>query len=110
LNVILRVGPLADNPLDAAAQFHADYLPAARAVLQGGEALTLVFTPADHTHRGWRLAAVQGLARDHAPLRVNGLAGDDEKAIAATADWLAQAPGVTGLYLGLDGQGAGDLV
>lgn len=108
--MILRVGPLADNPLDAAAQFHAEVLPAARAALQGEEGLTLVFAPADHTHRGWRLAAVQGLARDHAPVRVNGLAGDDERAIAATADWLVQAPGVTGLYLGLDGQGAGDLV
>ena len=38
--MILRVGPLAVNPLDAAAQFHAEVLPAARAALQGGEAVS----------------------------------------------------------------------
>ncbi|MFC0682987.1 MULTISPECIES: Rossmann fold domain-containing protein [Novosphingobium] len=108
--MILRVGPLAVNPLDAAAQFHAEVLPAARAALQGGEELTLVFAPADHTHRGWRLAVVQELARDHAPLRVNALCGGDEQAIVAAADWLGRAPGVTGQYLPLDAKGAGALV
>jgi hypothetical protein len=47
-----------------------------------------VFPAADHSHRGWRLAAVQGLAREHAPRRVNAVASDDEAAIAAAARYL----------------------
>ena len=61
-------------------------------------------------HRGWRLAAVQGLAREHAPLRVNALASDDELAIAAAHAYLASADGVTGQYLPLDSHGAGEVV
>lgn len=109
--MILRVGPLADDPLDAAAQFHAGALAEARAILAGGEtSLVLVFTAAGHAHRGWRLAAVQGLAREHAPRRVNGLAGDSAEAIAAAAEWLNLAPAVTGQYLSLAGKGAGALL
>ena len=59
----------------------------------------LVFAPADHTHRGWRLAAVQELARAAAPLRVNGVAGDDDAAIAAADRLPRRAPGVTGQLL-----------
>ena len=66
----------------------------------------LVFTPADHTHRAWRLAVVQGLARQYAPVRVNAVAADDEKAITAATDYLAGAGGITGQYLPLDGNGA----
>ncbi|TCM17293.1 hypothetical protein EDF56_106410 [Novosphingobium sp. PhB165] len=108
--MILRVGPLAENPLDAAAQFHADVLPRARAMLAAGSALTLVFAPADHTHRGWRLAAVQGLSRDHAPLRVNALESDEDVAIAAAAAYLSAAEGITGQLLQLDGTGAGAML
>ena len=62
---LLRVGPLPGEALAASARFHAEHLPAVLAALadQGeGEALTLVFAPADHSHRGWRLSVVQGLA------------------------------------------------
>jgi hypothetical protein len=64
-------------------------------------ALTLVFAPADHTHRAWRLAAVQGLARRWAPIRVNAVASGDEVAILAANSYLDHAPGVTGQYLPL---------
>ena len=37
-----------------------------------------------------------------APLRVNGVAGDDERAIEEAVAWLATAPGVTGQLLALD--------
>ena len=111
---LLRISPLPDNALDAAAEFHARVLPdidLALRSLQDGEAhLTLVFAPADHAHRGWRLAAVQELARRAAPLRVNALAGDSEPAIAATERYLAAAPGVTGQYMPLDDKGAGPVL
>ena len=108
---LLRVGPLPGEALAASARFHADYLPTVLAALADrptDEALALVFAPADHSHRGWRLSVVQGLAREHAPRRVNALASDDEAAIAAAARYLAAADGVTGQYLVLDGVGAGE--
>jgi hypothetical protein len=62
-----------------------------------------VFPSAPYDHRGWRLAAVQDLAREAAPIRVNGVAGDDDAAIAAALHWLAAAPGITGQLLAVDG-------
>lgn len=104
---MLRVGPLPEEPLAAAADFHALVLPGIEATLRGGsDPLTLVFLPADHRHRGWRLAAIQSLARAFAPSRVNGIESDDEAAIAVTGEWLAGAEGVTGQLLPLDGTGA----
>jgi hypothetical protein len=103
------VGELPDEPLDAAARFYGEVLERVEArlnPLRDGEDLLLIFPPADHTHRGWRLAAVQELARRHAPRRVNAVACDDEAAIAAAERYLAAAPGVTGQYLPLDGHGA----
>lgn len=105
--MLLRVGELPDDPLDAAARFHAEALPVITAKLASvTDHATLVFAPADHTHRGWRLAVVQELARKYAPARLNALASDDETAIAAAQTYLAAAPGVTGQYLPLDSQGA----
>ncbi len=97
--VLCRVGPLPDEPLSAANFFYAEVLP--RIVPAGEAALTLVFGPADHTHRAWRLAVVQGLARRFAPIRINAVAGADEVAIAAADTYIRQAPGVTGQYLPL---------
>lgn len=108
---LLRVGALAPEALAAAAQFHAEVLPRiAAALADETDFLVLVFAPADHTHHGWRLAAVQQLARQHAPARINALAGGDEPAIAAAAAYLAAAPGVTGQLLQLDGNGAGEVL
>ncbi|MDE8652937.1 Rossmann fold domain-containing protein [Novosphingobium album (ex Liu et al. 2023)] len=107
---MLRVESLPEGPLDAAAAFHASLLPQALAALGRGEDLTLVFPPAGHAHRAWRLAAVQALAREHAPLRVNALESDDATAIRAADAWLAGAPGMTGQLLPLDGNGAGPVL
>lgn len=70
---------------------------------RAGEDLAIVFPSAPYDHRGWRLSAVQDLAREAAPGRVNGVVGDDRDAIAATVDWLASSPGVTGQLLAVDG-------
>lgn len=92
------------DPLDAAARFHAEVAP----VLAGAaDDLLVVFSPADYTHRGWRLAAVQMLARAAAPRRVNAVASGSERAILAAERYLGAAPGLTGQYLPLDDEGAG---
>lgn len=108
---LLRVGPLPGEPLAAAADFHARVLPGVEATLGGGaDPLTLVFLPADHRHRGWRLAVVQSLARAFAPSRVNAVESDDDAAIAAACEWLAGAEAITGQFLPLDGTGAGPVL
>ena len=103
---VLRTEGLPQAALEAAAAFHARYVPQVRAVLAGSaESVALVFPFAPQDHRGWRLAAVQDLARAAAPKRVNGIAGEDEQAVAAALDYLASAPGVTGQLLPVSGNG-----
>jgi hypothetical protein len=107
----LVVGPLPDDPVAAAAIFHAEWLAPVSAALDAGESVvTLVFAPAALAHNGWREAAVQLLARAHTPARINAIAGEDPAAIAATAAFIAAAPGFTGQYLVLDGNGAGPVL
>jgi len=100
---VLRVEGLPEAPLDAAAVFHSDWLPRARAALAEGQNLALVFPMAGHEHRGWRLAAVQELAREAAPLRVNGVVGAEEAGLAEMLSWLEQAEAITGQLLTVDG-------
>ncbi|MCT2398281.1 Rossmann fold domain-containing protein [Novosphingobium mangrovi (ex Huang et al. 2023)] len=108
---LLHIGPLADDPLEASADFHARLLSGVETTLgAGADPLTLVFLPARHEHRAWRLAVVQGLARRFAPSRVNALECDDSVACAAAARWLDGAGGVTGQLLPLDGNGAGPVL
>lgn len=106
-----EVGPLPEAPLAAASRFYADVLPDARSVLAGRpDHLVLLFRPADHSHRSWRVAVIEELAREFAPVRVNAVAADDAAAISATVEYLARAPGLTGQYLLLDGVGAGSVL
>ncbi|MFC0205557.1 Rossmann fold domain-containing protein [Novosphingobium soli] len=111
MSELLHLGPLSDDALEAAADFHARLLPAVEATLSGGaDPLTLVFLPGGHAHRAWRLAAVQGLARRFAPSRVNAVESDEPEAVAAAQRWLDGAGGVTGQLLVLDGTGAGGVL
>lgn len=96
---VLRIEGLPESALDAAAAFHSVWLGKVREDLGGADALALTFPPAPYEHRGWRLAAVQGLARECAPKRINGIVGNEEHAIAQALEWLAQAPGITGQLL-----------
>jgi hypothetical protein len=108
----LRIEGLPASPLDASAYFHAKVLPEIRAAYAGQPEIDLivVFDPAGHEHRAWRLAVIQELAREVAPARVNGVASDDEKAVAAARGYLEAAKGVTGQLLALDGNGAGPVL
>jgi hypothetical protein len=108
MQAVLRISGLPETALDAAAAFHGDHLPRARAELAGeADALALVFPAASYDHAGWRRAAVADLAREATPKRVNGVTGADEAAIDATLAWLAQAPGITGQLLPVVGSATG---
>lgn len=108
---VLPVTGLARGAVAAAADFYARIVPQLRgAAKDGADHLTLVLPSGDYTHRHWRAAALAGLARDMAPVRVNAIAGGDAAAVRAALDWLASAPGVTGQVLVLDGHGAGAVI
>lgn len=98
---VLRVEGLPGGTLDAAEAFYEAWMPQARAACRTQDT-AIVFPSAPYDHRGWRVAAMQDLAREAAPRRVNGVTGDDNEAIAATLHWLASAAGVTGQLLAVD--------
>ena len=108
--VVLQLSYLPDGPLEAAAHFYADEIPLLRRLLEyeaaekgeAVDALMIVFPVAGKPHQGWQLAVVQSLARELAPLRVNGLTGGGAATILQTTEWLASAPGVTGQLLSVE--------
>lgn len=109
--MLLAVAPLPDDPIAAAAAFHGEWVPRVLAALDAGEdVVTLLFAPASHAHAGWREAVVQLLARERTPARINAISGDDPAGVAATAAFIARAPGFTGQYCVLDGMEAGEVV
>lgn len=99
---LIEAAGLAESPLDAAAQFHGRIVPLARDALAAGD-VVVAFDPADHTHAGWRLAAVQELAREAAPRRVNAVVGGAGSSRDQVIAFLGRAPGVTGQILTVDG-------
>lgn len=105
---LLEISGLPDKPSAAAARFYAEWLPRAQAI--AGEHLVLAFDAADHTHTAWRLGAVQVLAREQAPARVNAIAGGNAAARTAALAYLEAGEGITGQYLPLDDAGAGSVV
>jgi len=98
---IIPIIDLPADPLGAAVKFYSLELPRIRQNLHAVMTadVVLVFRPAGHEHHAWRLAAVQGLAREFAPVRVNGVAGDDEIAVNDAGLFLNAAPGITGQFL-----------
>jgi hypothetical protein len=100
----IDVSELPDAPLDAAAEFYGRELPEIRDDLDAleGHDLVLVFEPAGHEHNAWRLAAIQELARELAPRRVNAIVGSEPKAILDAERFLDAAAGVTGQVLTVD--------
>lgn len=103
----VAVDDLPLDPLAAAGVFHQHWLPHVEAVLAAGEDVMVTLASADHTHREWRRAIAAGLARAHAPRRVNVVAGEGA-ALDGFARYLAGAPGITGQYFEADNDGAGD--
>ncbi len=107
---VRRITHLPEAPLAAADHFHSRLVPGLLADLAGlppGGDMVLVFPPADHAHGGWRKAAVQDLARAAAPdHRLNAIVGTHDPDIELALAYLANAPGVTGQVLELDGNPA----
>lgn len=99
--VLIEARGLPEAPLDAAAAFHSRILPQARRA--AGNDLVLLFDPADHRHLHWRTAAVEELAREAAPCRVNGAVGGSSAQVKAVCEYLDAAPGVTGQLFAIDG-------
>ena len=100
----LDVGALPDRPLDAATDFMALYLPAARALIEADEvsALAIILPSAGPDHRDWRRAIARDLARDYAPRRANLVAARPGAGLEALLQFLSDAPGVTGHYCETD--------
>jgi hypothetical protein len=108
-HAVLRIEGLPNGALDAAREFHASWLEQVRTLLHGGSAsLAIVMPPAAYDHSDWRRSVARDLARAAAPARVNVIASDEPAAIASALAFLESAPGVTGQYLPLDGEGAGN--
>ena len=101
------IGPLPTMPLEAAELFHAEIVPGLLrelGAMPDGSDMVAVFHPADPRHNGWRLAAVQDVARAAAPVwRFNAVVGTDGAAIGTVLAWLASAPGITGQVFHTDG-------
>jgi hypothetical protein len=115
--VAYRLERLPDEAIDAAALFYAEHAKRIPRALWHArtdaispddvpDGITVIFPLADHTHQSWRLAAIQQLAREVAPLRVNAIVGTHDPDIELALAYLADAPGVTGQVLELDGNPA----
>lgn len=98
----VAVRDLPEAAIDAAQAFYERSVPQVRALLarqpERPETITVILPPADHDHRAWRIAAVQDLAREAAPTRINAVVGDSPAVDAAVA-FLSRAPGITGQVL-----------
>jgi hypothetical protein len=106
-----EIESLPASPLAAAKSFHATHLDAIEATVGLSEgSLIIIFPAADQDHRGWRLAAIQDLARANAPIRVNAVESGHGPALLAACDYIENAPGLTGQLLRLDGSGLGALL
>lgn len=105
----LTITSLPASPLAAAAAFHQHHMPDIMDILDRNPAsLVILLESAPYDHAGWRRAVVEDLARAHAPVRVNMLAGGDEQAVADACAYLANASGVTGQLFNLNSQNADD--
>lgn len=98
---VVEVSGLPAAPLAASAHFLAQFVPQIRGLMRTGDVVA-VLPYADHSHASWRLAAIQELAREAAPFRVNCVEGDDQHAVSEVLGYLQSAPGVTGQILTVD--------
>jgi len=106
---IVRVGPLPESALEAAAVFHAEWIDKVRNAAAGGsEYIVVTMHPAPFDHTDWRRAAARDLARALPDHCINIVAGSDGGAVARMAEFLGRAPAITGQYLPLAENGVCD--
>jgi hypothetical protein len=100
MQLVARIPALPENALRASAEFYRDHLDALIEGAAGGvDAIAIVFAPAPYDHKAWRRAVLADLARQCAPVRINGVSGEDGPALSAALSWLDRSPGVTGQLL-----------
>ena len=103
----MRISPLPASATMAAREYYGIWAGKVdRALSQTDDCLTLHFDPAEDDHKAWRRAVVADLARCHAPLRINAIAGSDGPAVVNAIAWLERAPGITGQLFTVDSQRA----
>ncbi|GAB5347856.1 Rossmann fold domain-containing protein [Alteriqipengyuania sp. 357] len=98
---MIRVEPLPEPALDAAAAFHAGYVEQVRSAAAHSEFVMVLMQPAPFDHADWRRAAARDLARAHPDNCINIVAGLEGGAMARMVEFLARAPAITGQYLPL---------
>lgn len=103
MQAVLAIEGLPQDPLGAAAQFHARHLVEAERLLEAADtgALAIVLPAAASDHDDWRRTLARDFARRWTPKRVNVVAGGPGEAREATLAYLADAPGLTGQYVAL---------
>ncbi|TCD04948.1 hypothetical protein EYB45_05285 [Erythrobacteraceae bacterium CFH 75059] len=104
---VVNVTDLPTGALEAACAFHRAWVPQVMDTLRLAgsplDSVLIVLPPAGHAHREWRAAAMRMLAREAAPIRVNGIAlEDDADVLERCRRFFEQAPGVTGHYLPIE--------
>lgn len=100
---VVRAADLPGLPLDAANQFYAELVPPIRDRIARSGDVIIAFDHMPPEHKAWRLAAIQALAREAAPARVNAVVGPLGEEMTTVCHYLANAPGVTGQVFELDG-------
>ena len=109
-HLVVYLGDLPDAPTEAAAHFFSKHAPEARELLLVGgwkrlgrseepDALTYIIPFGGREHEAWQRAAIQTLARELAPKRVNGVIGDGLELTDQVTAWLGDARGITGQLL-----------
>ena len=102
MQVELRIDQLPEAPLDAAAEFHCEFLGEVQDRLEGQVmSLAILLPPASSDHDDWRRALARDLAREYAPKRVTVIGRTGQEALDAMLAYLRDAPGITGQYLPL---------
>ena len=105
--VTMRISPLPASATMAAREYYGIWAGKVdRALSETDDCLTLHFDPAEADHKAWRRAVVADLAREHAPVRINAIAGSDGPGAARAIAWLERAPGITGQLFSVDSHGA----
>lgn len=99
MQAVLTIDRLPAAPIEAAAQFHREYLRQAENLLAGEvDALAIVLPSAPTDHDDWRRTLARDLARASKPKRVNVVGAASDEARDALLSYLGDAPGVTGQY------------
>lgn len=87
------------EPVAEAAEFYRSHIAPIQQLAEEHDCVTVIFGGSDKARTVWRRAAIESLAREQAPKRINGISGGQQDRIMATSRYLASAHGITGQVL-----------